>query len=156
MGREPVNFLCRGRLARVFDTRNAGETPAPRKSSQAQRPGARASETSMIDDPRMDTAGENEPDENALPKPKTLTVLGLLSLTSLTFSYLGAYAVSGALVKTEVLRPWPPGSDPRPKWLLAGFCVLLLTFTCVGGFVRTLSRRHLARIDDMANDEAVP
>jgi hypothetical protein len=109
----------------------------------------------MICDPRMNTV-ETEHDELAQPKPKTATVLGLLGLTSLTFSYLGAYAVAGVLVKTEVLRPWPAGSDPRPRWLLTGFCVLLLMFMSIGGIVRTLSKRHMAQIDDMANEGPAP
>ena len=87
-------------------------------------------------------------------KPRTATVLGLLVLTSLTFSYLGSYAVAGALVNADVLRPWPPGADPRPRWLAVGFCVLLACFVCVGGVARCLSRRQLRRIDEMAEEEA--
>lgn len=37
-----------------------------------------------------------EVDELAPAKPRLWTVLGLLALTSLTFSYLGAYAVARA------------------------------------------------------------
>src|SRR5689334_14324417 len=70
--------------------------------------------------------------------PKMVTVLGLLALTSLTFSYLGAYAVSGALVQAEVLHRWPPGHDPRPIWLLAGFVLLLVVFVGIGGLARFL------------------
>ena len=110
----------------------------------------------MICDPRTSNAVETEHDDIALQKPKTATVLGLLGLTSLTFSYLGAYAVAGVLVKNEVLRPWPVGSDPRPRWLLTGFCVLLLIFMSIGGLVRTLSKRHLEKIDEMANEGPAP
>jgi hypothetical protein len=84
-------------------------------------------------------------------KPNTATVLGLLALTSLTFSYLGAYAVSGALVQAEVLHRWRPDADPRPKWLAVGFCVLLLAFICVGALARHLSRRELRQIDEMSD-----
>jgi hypothetical protein len=92
--------------------------------------------------------------EGAVPiaKPNTATVLGLLALTSLTFSYLGAYAVSGALVQAEVLHRWQPGTDPRPKWLVAGFFLLLTAFVGVGGLARFLSRRELKQIDEMSDD----
>jgi hypothetical protein len=87
-----------------------------------------------------------------IPKPKLATVIGLLALTSLTFSYLAAYAVSGALVQAEVLHRWQPGHDPRPKWLVAGFFLLLTAFVGVGGVARFLSRRHLKQIDEMSED----
>jgi hypothetical protein len=88
----------------------------------------------------------------AVAKPNTVTVLGLLALTSLTFSYLGAYAVSGALVQAEVLHRWQPGSDPRPKWLVAGFVLLLTAFVGIGGLARFLSRRELRHIDEMSEE----
>jgi ABC-type branched-subunit amino acid transport system permease subunit len=79
-------------------------------------------------------------------------VLGLLALTSLTFSYLGAYAVAGALVQAEVLQRWQPGHDPRPRWLVAGFFLLLAAFVGIGGVARFLSRRELRHIDKMSED----
>ena len=94
--------------------------------------------------------------EGAVPvaKPNTATVLGLLALTSVTFSYLGAYAVSGALVQAEVLRRWQPGADPRPTWLVAGFFLLLTVFVGIGGLARFLSRRELKHIDEMSEEVA--
>lgn len=96
-----------------------------------------------------------ETDDLPAGKPKTATVLGLLALTSLTFSYLGAYAVAGALVSAEMIRPWPSGADPRPKWLAIGFGLLLTCFLCLGGVARCLSKRQLRRIDQMGDDEVV-
>src|SRR5688500_4453271 len=93
----------------------------------------------------------NEIPAEAKP-PRTVAVLGLLVLTSLTFSYLGTYALSGALVEAEVLRPWSPGHDPRPRWLALSFCVLLAGFGCLASAARHLSRRHLQRIDKMADE----
>jgi hypothetical protein len=87
-------------------------------------------------------------------KPRLATIVALLSLVSLTFSYLGSYAVAGALVQAEVLHRWPPGADPRPKWLAAGFVTLLVLFAGAGALVRHLSRRQLKEIDEMA-DESV-
>jgi hypothetical protein len=94
--------------------------------------------------------------EGAAPpaKPNTATVLGLLALTSLTFSYLGAYAVSSALVQAEVLHRWQPGHDPRPIWLVAGFVLLLVVFVGLGGLARFLSKRELRHIDEMSEDAA--
>jgi hypothetical protein len=100
-----------------------------------------------------DAVGETD-DATPVGKPRTTTVLGLLALTSLTFSYLGSYAVSGALVSAEVIRAWPPGADPRPKWLAIGFCSLLASFVLLGVVARCLSRRQLRRIDAMDQEDA--
>jgi hypothetical protein len=94
-----------------------------------------------------------DPDAPADVKPRTATVLGLLVLTSLTISYVGAYAVSGALKRAEIIRPWPPGTDPRLRWLLIGFVVLLASFGGIAALVRYLSRRQLRQIDEMAEDD---
>jgi TRAP-type C4-dicarboxylate transport system permease small subunit len=89
-------------------------------------------------------------------KPRTVTVLGLLALTSLTFSYLGSYAVAGAMVQAEMLRPWSAEADPRPRWLLTAFCVLMLCFMFLGAAARQLSRRQLKDIDQMVDEAAAP
>lgn len=94
---------------------------------------------------------DGEPDATAA-KPRSAVVLGLLAGTSLTFSYLGAYAVSGALVQTDVIPPWPAGEDPRPRWLVSAFCVLLTSFLGIGGLVRFLSKRQLRQIDEMGDE----
>lgn len=99
-----------------------------------------------------ESTAPDEPPDPDLAKPRLTAVLGLLALTSLTFSYLGAYAVSAALVNAEVLRRWHPDADPRPRWLATGFGVLLATFVLVAGVVRHLSNRQLKRIDEMADD----
>jgi hypothetical protein len=85
-------------------------------------------------------------------KPRMATIVGLLALVSLTFSYLGSYAVSGALVQAEVVHRWPPGADPRPRWLAAGFVALLVVFVAAGCVVRHLSKRELKQIDEMAEE----
>ena len=98
----------------------------------------------------MYTLGKMEQDTLAMSRPpRTLTVLGLLAVTALTFSYLGSYAVTNALVANEVMRPWSDGQDPRPRWLVTGFCVLMLAFVLVGGFFRVLGRRELKQIEAM-------
>ena len=102
-------------------------------------------------------AADVDGDGDAAPpeaKPRTVTVLGLLALTSLTLSYLGAYAVSGALVESDVVRRWPPEADPRQAWLASGFCVLLVAFCVIGCAVRFFSQRQLRQIDEMSEETA--
>jgi ABC-type branched-subunit amino acid transport system permease subunit len=79
-------------------------------------------------------------------------VLALLTLAALTFSYLGAYAVAGALVDSDVLAHWPPGHDPRPRWMACLFGMLLGASFLVSAIARFLSRRQLSRIDAMAEE----
>lgn len=83
----------------------------------------------------------------------TLTVLGLLVTAALLFSYLGAYKVSAALVSADLLAPWPPSADPRPKWLVIGFLVVICTCSGVGVIMRIASCRSLRDIDRIANDD---
>jgi len=82
--------------------------------------------------------------------PRTLTVLGLLALTALTFSYLGAYAVTNALVAANVIQPWSHGHDPRFRWLVTGFCILMLVFMSAGEFLRRWGKSDFKAIDEMA------
>jgi hypothetical protein len=84
------------------------------------------------------------------PRPKTLVVMGVLAATALTFSFLGSYAVYNALVSAGVVQKYS-GKDPRPKWLVIGFCVLMVVFIGVGEFFRFLSRRQFRAIDAMAD-----
>ena len=79
-----------------------------------------------------------------------MTVLGLLALTALTFSYLGAYAVTSALVAAQVMQPWPHDHDPRFRWLATGFCVLMLIFMMAGEFLRRWGKSDFKAIDEMA------
>ena len=83
--------------------------------------------------------------------PRTLSVLGLLALTSLTFSYLGSYALTNALVSEHLIQPWSRTHDPRPRWLITWFCVLMLVFVVAGEFLRRWGRSDFQAIDDMAN-----
>jgi hypothetical protein len=90
------------------------------------------------------------------PRPRTWSVLGLLALTALTFSYLGSYAITNALVAENVISPWPAGSDPRPRRLLIGFCVLMLIFMVLAEVFRQISKSDFRAIDAMANAEEEP
>jgi hypothetical protein len=94
---------------------------------------------------------ENAADFNAdeQPAPRTLTVLGLLSMTALIFSYLGSYAVADALVSAEIVKRWPASADPRPLWMVSGFFVLMFAFMGIAAVFRWLSIRQLKAIDAM-------
>jgi membrane associated rhomboid family serine protease len=94
----------------------------------------------------------NEPDFQSAPtapRPRTATVLAFLAAAAAIFSYLGAYAMVSALLKAEMLRPWPSGHDPRPKWFLTSFSILLSIFFMIGLIARQASNRQLHRIDEM-------
>lgn len=86
-------------------------------------------------------------------RPRTLIVLALLTFTALLFSYLGAYAVTDALVAADVLPRWPPGRDPRPRRLGYGFGTLMAAFLAAAAVARVVSRRQLRSIDAMAEGE---
>ena len=87
-------------------------------------------------------------------RPRTVTVLGLLVGAAAILSYLGAYAMVNALVAAEVLKAWPRESDPRPKWFLIGFVLLVALFGSVGAAFRFFSSRHLKQIDEMEQSDA--
>jgi hypothetical protein len=87
-------------------------------------------------------------------RPSTLTVVGLLSLTAGTLSYLASYAIANALVASDLLKAWPRDHDPRPKWFVIGFGVLISIFLVIVATARLSTRRQLKRIDEMENEEA--
>lgn len=102
----------------------------------------------VSDDPQETTPGDSRPAQVR----RTLSVLALLLATALLFSYLGAYAVTNALVATDMMLRWPAGADPRPRLLLWGFLALMGCFGTCGIVARTLSRRQLRRIDAMVEE----
>src|SRR3954468_14997635 len=87
------------------------------------------------------------------PRPRMWSVLGMLALSALTFSYLGSYAITSALVDEHLMSPWPAGQDPRPRRLLIGFCVLMLLFMVLGELFRQMSKSDFRAIDRMADAE---
>lgn len=85
--------------------------------------------------------------------PRTVNVLVLLTVVAAVFSYLGAYAGANALLKAELIERWPAGHDPRPRWMLIGFCGMLTAFLLVGGLLRWSSNRQLRCLDAMEENE---
>ena len=83
-------------------------------------------------------------------RPRTITVLTLLALAAFVFSYLWAYALTGALVTAGLMGGWTGDIDPRPRNMALSFLALLTLFTIAGGMFKLLSYRQLRRIDAMA------
>jgi len=90
----------------------------------------------------------------AIPPPRTTTVVGLLALATLIFSYLVAYGLMGVLVSNDVVQRWKPDHDPRPVWLGTMFTVLMLLFLGTGVLLRWMSKRQLRRLDKLDEDAA--
>lgn len=102
----------------------------------------------------IEGAGPSGPGDVTSSRSQTMSVLALLALTALTFSYLGSYAIYNTLVAADVLSRYQ-GPDPRPRWLVTGFCVLMLAFMVLAEVFRRLSRRQMRAIDAMADAEDV-
>lgn len=99
------------------------------------------------------TTPEPEDRPDAEPRPmRTAPVVALLVLAAGLFSYLGGYAVVGALLAAELISPWAPDRDPRPRWALVTFALMLLTFSSIAWLLRTSSRRQLRRIDEIERE----
>ena len=88
-------------------------------------------------------------------RPRTGTVIALLSIAAATFSYLGAYAVTGALAQANVIRPLSRNPDPRPIWALASFCTMMLGSLLMALMMRYLSYRQNRRIDQIGEEEPI-
>jgi flagellar biosynthesis protein FliP len=80
------------------------------------------------------------------------TIIVLLVVTALMFSYLVCYAVTNALVSADVLSRWPAGTDPRPRRLLITFAALLTLFLITSMVARVYNRRRLREIDAMVDE----
>lgn len=83
---------------------------------------------------------------------RTLCVLGLLVATALLFSYLGAYAVTDALIAADVMPRRPADPDLRPRLFLLGSVTLMGCFGACAIAARILSHRQLQRIDAMVDE----
>jgi hypothetical protein len=80
------------------------------------------------------------------------TLMALLAGVALVFSYLGAFAVTNALVAADVVEKWAPGSDPRPRWMISGFVASMIGFGLIAMLLKW-SGRQMQRIDDLEEPE---
>src|SRR5689334_12214220 len=95
----------------------------------------------------------NDNIEPALKRPpRTITVLLLLVGGAGTLSYLGSYAITTVLAASDLIPRWTPDHDPRPRWMLMSFAILLGGFALLGGVARLLAGRQLRRIEAMDKD----
>ena len=85
----------------------------------------------------------------------TIKVAFLLLAAAVLFSYLGAFALTNALVSADLLEHWPPGHDPRPRWMITAFVALTGAFSIVGVWLKWTSWRQMRRLDTIANDDVV-
>jgi uncharacterized BrkB/YihY/UPF0761 family membrane protein len=101
-----------------------------------------------------------DPQERAFasppPPPRTAIVLVVLALVALVISWIGAYAVTNALVAADVLAPWSPGDDPRPHRMGILFICLLALLAAAALMFRWVSARQLRRLDALADAEDEP
>jgi hypothetical protein len=102
---------------------------------------------------RQDTELLDDGESAEPPKPRTLTVLGLLVVTAVTFSYLGAYAVTSALANAEMIPPISRDHDPRLRWALCSFVIIMTVCGIIATVLRLVSRRQFQRIDRMNEGE---
>jgi hypothetical protein len=86
-------------------------------------------------------------------RPRTITVLVLLAVMAVILSYLFAFALTGALASADVIKAWPRGTDPRPKWFLYTFVALMSCILLFGGIAQLVSRRQLRSIDAMSEGD---
>ena len=82
------------------------------------------------------------------PRPRALTLAALLGGISLVFSYLGAFAVTNALVAADLIEKWAPGHDPRPGWMLRGFVGGVIGFGLIAGLLKWSGRHRGDEVDD--------
>ena len=96
--------------------------------------------------------------EDEIPSPlrltRTLIVLGLLAIAAVVFSYLGAFAVTTALVNADLLDKWPPGIDPRPRWMLMSLGYISITFCSIATFLKWTSWLQMRRLDATGEEDA--
>ena len=90
---------------------------------------------------------------DAEPKPRIWKVVGLLVTAAATFSYMGAYSVTDALAKVNVIHPVPRDHDPRPLWAAIGFVTIMTGCLLVAVLMRHLSSRQFRCIDQMNEGE---
>lgn len=83
---------------------------------------------------------------------RTPVVVTLLLVAAGVASYLWAYALSDALVAGHLMDPLDEAVDPRPHQMKTAFFVIAGTFLVIGLIVRSISARHMRRIDAMVDE----
>lgn len=99
----------------------------------------------------LDTQSLADEDRPPVPqsKPSTITVVMLLMSMAAVFSYLGAYALRDALIRSNMIHPTAGARDTRLFWAIAAFTGQMIAFLCIAVFMKFLSWRQFRRIDQM-------
>ncbi len=87
-----------------------------------------------------------------MDKPKTATVLALLFTAAVTLSYLGAYAISTALVQADIIRGWSYEDDPRPRWMITGVITYVRRLLVPRRGLACSASAQLQRLDALADE----
>ena len=82
-------------------------------------------------------------------RPSMLKVLGLLVAAALVLSWLFSYAIMGALVSAEFVRPFTGRTDTRPVLFGGVFVGLMAVSGTAVVLLRRASGREIAGIDEM-------
>jgi hypothetical protein len=90
------------------------------------------------------------------PKPRTFTMVIVLLLVLLAFSYLIAFALTGALISEKIISPFMAAHDPRPRIMCGIFGGLLWICLIVLAIFRWSSRKQLSSIDALSEAEDPP
>jgi hypothetical protein len=90
------------------------------------------------------------------PKPQKHNIAIAMVVAATTFSYLGCFASVSMLQRYELMAPFPPGTDPRPRWFLVSFGSLAALFLGIAGLFRLLSKRHTQAETEGLLDDDLP
>ena len=91
-----------------------------------------------------------EPEFNQ-PGPKTLNVLALLVCSAGVFSYLGAYALSNALVAAGLMEKWQTDHDPRSRWMVVIFGCLMGAFGVIAIYFKYTNWRQMRQMSKLSD-----
>ena len=101
----------------------------------------------------LSTVEEPQPQPER-PGVRALKVIVLLVITAGVFSYLGAFALTDALARANMIRPLSHDHDPRLKWAAISFVGILVSFGGIGLLIRFLGVRPSRKLEQPdATDE---
>lgn len=87
-----------------------------------------------------------------MPAASTTGTLVFLAAFSIIASWLICYGVVNVLITSDLMKPWPPDSDPRPAWMLRMFSCAYGGFIVLALLFRWLNQRQLSNIDHIADE----
>ncbi len=85
--------------------------------------------------------------------PRIMSVLSLVLVALVVFSYLVSFGVINVLAGAGVIAPLPHDHDPRPRWMFVIFAVTGGVLAFAAGLMKWTSNRHLLQIDELSDAE---